>query len=178
MLDDVFEELKKYPEIFGKDYFISLFYVKGTFFKKLHRVCHSGEVPTIPSTWPGYITKLKHSSTGRAVKNKQIEIINFQDYDERCSLSALPHDLETWSKEQLSFRISIPFTRKFILPFYKNKETEKVYFVICINCKNRDIDYDNLSNDQKVKLERIFSILKSNCKIFEKYYGYYNNVLK
>lgn len=173
---NILRDILKNKQIFGDDFFISIYYPKGIFLnKKLRRICHSGNIPTTPAGWDGVITKIGRTQTGRAYKSRRSNSTDFMNLSFEDKFDGLGENMENWSKSQLSYRICIPFTQK--IKFFNIRESELVYFIISINCFKREVDLKDLTEDQKRTIDNLYEDLRKNCEHFANYYKYYNSVL-
>lgn len=170
VLDKLNNDLKNYKNLFGKDFFISLYFVDGYIFKKAYRVGHSGNIPTIPSEWEGVVkwNALKHTIIGRCITQKVALMINIKELDER-ELDGLPLKLKEWCFDSMTSRVLIPFTENTIF----NKKEVKM--IITINCMSKMADWANLSYEEKEQLDNVFNKIKGEKSFFKnllKYHKY------
>ncbi|MFZ5965666.1 MAG: hypothetical protein ACOYVK_00610 [Bacillota bacterium] len=173
-LDRINEDLKKYRHLLGDKFFLSVYFVYGRFFKKIVRVGYSGEIPKNASDWDGVIKKIKNTSTGRCLKSKKVEIIDFKNLDENSRFDGLPPTLEKWSREFLAFRIIVPMVETYMLFRWELNATKIIYAINSLDQKNHFVDWKNLTNEQETQLKKILHILKLEKSKISNLYEYFN----
>lgn len=171
ILDGLKLEIMEKTDIFGDNFFISMFLVNGIIKKKINRLGHSGDMHSIPSSWDGKITNIKGCTTGIVIEGKKPHVVNFLEFNNEFSLKSLPNDLRMWSMDYLSYRICMPITERIKYPL--RKETDIVRLILSISCVDRSKNYSSFGDSENGELDEVCDMVESYAKQFKKYYDYY-----
>lgn len=171
LLDDIRKEFLGYKKYYGEDLFVSLYFVKRTFFDKviyrIVRIGHSG-MPGILSepNWNGIINRYKNTSTGKTVLLQTANVINFSEIDD-SEYNGLPGNILNWSKQNIIYRINIPIK--------KNEKDSRVVLVLSINCIDKNFSWDKTSySERKIQMTYAHKIIKNYKKSLAGLYNFLN----
>lgn len=167
LLSDIKAEFLKNERFYGKEIFISLFFVKRLLFNtllfKIIRVAHCGLPSILTDKWDGIIENFKKSTTRSSVIRQEENLTIFKDIKEK-ELTAIPSHIVMWSKSNIRFRINIPF-----------KKDNKVVFVVSINCLDKDLNISNINYSRKqILIQHSIEILQNYCSSIENLYNFFN----
>lgn len=171
LLDNLRKKISVYTNLLGKDFFVSLYFVKGNIKKKVFRISYSGDYNKSLANWDGKVCKLKLKSIGRVIKSHKPDIVDFQHSNNKNEIEKLPNELQNWMLKRISYKITLPYLEFVKRPFVG--ESDETVIILTINCLDKTINWKKLSSSQNSDFLNIYKIFTDEAKEFYDFYEYY-----